>query len=144
MSPDVPDAASVAAATAGVLLGQAPDLVLLLDVPALTGIVRLGGQDVQLADGSTVPTDRLTEALLVDTYAAAGTRTVAQNQRRAALRAAAGRTAAALLTGSASPDAVLREWPGWRGPGTWPCGRPIPPSRRSWRSWDWPVRRPRE
>jgi hypothetical protein len=109
MSPDVPDAASVGAAAAGALLGQAPDIVLLLDVPALTGIVRLAGQDVTLADGSTVPTDRLTEALLVDTYAAAGTDSGAQAQRRAALRAAAGSTAASLLTGSASPGAVLRE-----------------------------------
>jgi hypothetical protein len=109
MSPDVPDAASVAAAAAGELLGLAPDLVVLLDVPALTGIVQLAGATVPLPDGSTVPADRLTEALLVDAYANAGTSGDAQQQRRADLRAAAGSTAATLLTGGQSPEAVLRE-----------------------------------
>jgi hypothetical protein len=55
MSPDVPDAASVGAAAAGALLGQAPDIVLLLDVPRLTGIVGWLAPDVTLPDGSTVP-----------------------------------------------------------------------------------------
>jgi hypothetical protein len=109
MSPDVPDAASVASAAAGTLLGQAPDVVLLLDVPALTGIVGLAGAPLSLPDGSSVPTDQLTEALLVDAYADAGTSGPAQTQRRAALRAAAGSTAASLLTGTQSPGVLLRE-----------------------------------
>jgi hypothetical protein len=109
MSPDVPDAASVAAAAAGELLGLTPDLVVLLDVPALTGIVQLADATVSLPDGATVPADRLTEALLVDAYANAGASGDAQQQRRADLRAAAGSTAASLLTGGQSPEAVLRE-----------------------------------
>jgi hypothetical protein len=109
MSPDVPDSASVASAALGELLGQAPDVVLLLDVPALSGIVQLAGSTVALPDGSTVPTDRLTEALLVDSYAAAGASPQAQLERRAALRGAAGSTATSLLTSGTPPGSVLRE-----------------------------------
>jgi len=109
MSPDVPDAATVVSAVAGELLGQAPDLVLLLDVPALAAIVTLADAPVTLPNGSTVPTDRLTEALLVDSYQAAGTSSAAQFQRRADLRAAAGSTAASLLSGTQSPGVLLRE-----------------------------------
>ncbi len=109
MSPDVPDAASVAATVAGELLGVTPDLVLLMDVPALTAIVGLSGQQVRLPDGSMVPGDRLTEALLVDTYAAAGDSFAEQSARRAALGQAAGDTAAAILSGDTEPLPLVRE-----------------------------------
>lgn len=109
MSPDTPDAASVASGAIGALLGVAPDIVLLLDVPALTAIVGLAGDEISLPDGSAVPADQLTEALLVDTYAAAGDSREDQDARRAALRAAAGDTAAALLTGDVEPLPLVRE-----------------------------------
>ena len=109
MSPDVPDSASVAATVAGELLGVTPDLVLVMDVPALTALVALSGLQVQLPDGSTVPGDRLTEALLVDTYAAAGDSGAQQSARRDALAQAAGDTAAAILSGDTSPLPLVRE-----------------------------------
>ena len=109
MSPDVPDSASVAATVAGELLGVTPDLVLLMDVPALTALVGLSGEQVRLPDGSTVPGDRLTEALLVDTYASAGDSDAQQSARRAALAQAAGDTAAAILSGDTAPLPLVRE-----------------------------------
>ena len=109
MSPGVPDAASVAATVAGELLGVTPDLVLVMDVPALTRIIGLTGQEVRLPDGSTVSGDQLTEALLVDTYAAAGGDVEEQIARRANLREAAGDAAATLLTADAQPLLLLRE-----------------------------------
>ena len=109
MSPDVPDSAAVTANVAGELLGVAPDLVLLMDVPALAALVGLAGEQVRLPDGSTVPSDRLTEALLVDTYAAAGDSLAVQNARRDALSQAAGDTAAAILSGDATPLPLVRE-----------------------------------
>ncbi|MCW2679348.1 MAG: putative rane protein, partial [Frankiales bacterium] len=109
MSPDVPDAASVAAGAAGLLLGRTPDLVVLLDVPALAGVVRAAGTDVTLPDGTVVTADELTEALLVDSYAAAGEQVQEQDARRAALRAAAGATVSRLLTGDTAALPLVRE-----------------------------------
>lgn len=109
MSPDVPDAASVTANVAGVLLGEQPDVVLLLDVPALAAIVSVAERDVQLPDGSTVAADQLTEALLVDSYARAGAEADDQDARRAVLRAAAGQTVTQLLSDEIAPLAVLKE-----------------------------------
>jgi hypothetical protein len=109
MSPDVPDAASVTANVAGVLLGETPDVVLLLDVPALAAVVAVAQRDVRLPDGSTVSPDQLTEALLVDTYARAGTNLADQDARRSALRAAAGQTVTELLTDDVAPLAVVQE-----------------------------------
>ena len=109
MSPDIPHSASVAANAAEVLLGQRPDIVLLVDVPALSALVALGGKDIVLPDGSQVTADALTEALLADTYAAAGKDLADQVQRRAELRAAAGATATELLAGDLPPLPLVRE-----------------------------------
>ena len=99
MSPHVPDSALVGARVAGELLGQAPDVVLLLDVPALGALAALGGSDVRLPDGSSVSPDELTQALLVEAYAEAGARNEAQKRRRAELQAAATAAVTRLLAG---------------------------------------------
>ena len=109
MSPDVPDAASVTANVAGLLLGERPDVVLLLDVPALAAIVALADRDVVLPDGLTIGPEQLTEALLVDTYARAGTDEADQAARRAALRAGAGQAVTDILTDDIAPLAVVQE-----------------------------------
>ncbi len=109
MSPDVPDAASVAANVAGELTGVTPDLVLVLDVPALARIIGLTGQEVRLADGSIVAGDELTDALLVDMYSTAGRGLQEQTARRSELRQAAGDAAATLLDAGASPLSLVRE-----------------------------------
>jgi hypothetical protein len=108
MSPDVPAAAPVAAAAAGVLLGTTPDVVVLLDVPAMVDLIALTGQPLQLPDGAVVPTDQLADALLVDSYERAGDRTADQDARRNALQAAAGRAATSLLSGAVSPLETAR------------------------------------
>jgi hypothetical protein len=102
MSPDVPDSALVGARVAGVLLGTEPDVVVLLDVPAMGALASLGGAGVSLPDGTTVSADDLTEALLVDAYAQAGAAGSDQLQRRADLQSAATEAVTRLL-GSAVP-----------------------------------------
>lgn len=109
MSPDVPDAASVTANVAGLLLGERPDVVLLLDVPALAAIVALADRDVVLPDGLTIDPKQLTEALLVDTYARAGTDEADQAARRTALRAVAGQAVTDIITDDIAPLAVVQE-----------------------------------
>lgn len=109
MSPDVPDAASVTANVASLLLGEAPDVVLLLDVRALAAIAAVAGRDIVLPDGSVVGPEQLTEALYVDTYSGAGTDAADQETRRAALRASAGRAVTELLTGDVAPLSLVQE-----------------------------------
>lgn len=109
MSPDVPDAASVTSRVAGVLLGETPDVVILLDVPALAALVAVADRDVRLPDGSTVRPEQLTEALLVDSYSRAGSVVADQDARRAALRMAAGQTVTELLTDDTAPLALVSE-----------------------------------
>ena len=94
MSADIPASAAVGAAAAGELLGSTPDLVVLMDVPALAAVVQLHGKDVVLQDGTRLSADELVEALLVDEYARGGDQ---QFARRAALRDAATRTVRTLL-----------------------------------------------
>lgn len=108
MSPDVPTSASVGARVAEVLLGYAPDVVLLLDIPALESIVRLAGDEVVLDGNTVISPDELTEALLVDTYARAGPRTDDQRVRRAQLRSAATLAIRRLLADDVSPVDAAR------------------------------------
>jgi len=89
MSPHVPDSALVGARVAGALLGQEPDVVVLLDVPALGSLAALGGTGVVLPDGTQVSASELADALLVDAYATAGPELEGQLRRRAELQAAA-------------------------------------------------------
>jgi hypothetical protein len=99
MSPHVPDSALVGARIAGELLGTQPDVVVLLDVPAMTALAGLGDGSVVLPDGSAVGPDELEEALLVDSYASAGEQGEAQVRRRQRLQAAASGAVTRLLTG---------------------------------------------
>ncbi len=109
MSPDVPDAASVTARVAGELLGTAPDVVVLLDVPALAALVDLGGGQVRLPSGEVVLAENLVEALLVNAYVETGASIEDQLDRRAALAAAAGETVPQLLAEGAQPLDLVRE-----------------------------------
>jgi hypothetical protein len=100
MSPHVPHSALVGARVAGALLPQEPDVVVLLDVPAMSALAGLGGSAVTLPDGTTVTPDELTEALLVDAYADAGEDVELQLRRRAALQGAATAAVGRLLAGA--------------------------------------------
>jgi len=98
MSPDFPDSAEVGARVAGALLGETPDVVVLLDVPAMTALARLGSGVLDVGGGRTVSADELQQALLVQTYADAGTDGEAQRARRADLQAAASKAVTRLLS----------------------------------------------
>ena len=100
MSPHVPDSALVGARVAGALLGEEPDVVVLLDVPSLAALAALDGGSIALPDGSTATADQLTDALLVDAYADAGADGDAQDRRRAALQQAATAAVGQLLAGN--------------------------------------------
>ncbi len=99
LSPHVPDSALVGARVAGELLPQEPDLVVLLDVPALGALAALGDGGVTLPDGSAISPQQLTDALLVDAYARAGDRVEDQLGRRAELQAAATAAVTRLVAG---------------------------------------------
>lgn len=99
MSPHVPDSALVGARVAGVLLGTEPDVVVMVDVPAMARLAGLG-DGVVLPDGSRVSPEELSEALLVDAYQDAGDDEAAQGRRRAELQAAATSTFTSLLSGA--------------------------------------------
>lgn len=108
MSPDVPTSASVGARVAGQLLGSTPDVVLLLDIPALAAVARLAGEEVVLDQDTIISPDELSEALLVDSYAHAGTSTADQKARRAQLRSAATTAIRQLLADDHSPVEAAR------------------------------------
>jgi hypothetical protein len=109
MTPHGPDAGQVGAEVAGLLLGTRPDVVLVLDVPAVAALAALSGAPVTLPDGTSVPPQELADALLVETYASAGADELEQSRRRAALREAAGASAAALLGADLDLPAAARE-----------------------------------
>lgn len=98
MSPHVPDSALVGARVAGVLLGQQPDVVVLVDVPAMAELAGLG-DGVVLPDGRRVGPEDLSRTLLIDAYEAAGEEAEAQLTRRLELQAAATSALTGLLTG---------------------------------------------
>lgn len=102
MSPDFPSAAVVGARVAGLLLGTEPDVVVLLDVPAMTALAELGEGDLAVGNGRTVSPAELQQSLLIDSYAQAGTDDVAQKARRAQLQEAAS-VAVGRLLGSNVP-----------------------------------------
>ena len=97
MSPDFPASAEVGARVAGAVLGQRPDVVVLLDVPAMTALAQLGPGDLDVGGGRTVSADELQQALLVEAYAEAGVDDAAQRARRADLQTAASQAVSRLL-----------------------------------------------
>ena len=97
MSPDFPASAQVGARVAGAVLGQRPDVVVLLDVPAMTALAQLGPGDLDVGGGRTVSADELQQALLVEAYAEAGVDDAAQRARRADLQTAASQAVSRLL-----------------------------------------------
>lgn len=99
MSPNVPDVGQVGAAVAGTLLGERPDTVVVLDVPALATLAQLSG-GVRVA-GTVLAGKPLLDALLVDAYAAAGAGLADQFARRAALQRAASQAVVGVLSSSA-------------------------------------------
>lgn len=103
MAADGPASAATLAAVAGQSLGQAPDVVVLLDVPAMAAVVS-ATEPVALPDGRTVTGEDLVDLLLVDAYEGAGDSQVAQDERRARLTAVAA-GAAARLVGAEGPGA---------------------------------------
>lgn len=107
LSPDIPSSASVAAAALGVVTDSEPDLVLLLDVPALQAFADLSGESIELADGTVVPPEELSGQLLIESYAD-GLTEQAQTRRRDELRRAAGETVTRLLSQDVDPLALLR------------------------------------
>lgn len=108
MSPHVPDSALVGARVAGVLLADEPDVVVLLDVPAMGALASLGEGVVRLPDGSSVSPEELTQALLINAYAEAGADGKAQIRRRAELQAAATSAVTRLLAGGVPASEAAR------------------------------------
>jgi len=108
MSPHVPDSALVGARVAGRLLDREPDVVVLLDVPAMAALAALGGDRIELPDGSAVTPDELSQALLVDAYAQAGAGGQAQKARRLQLQAAATTAVTQLLAGDIPASEAAR------------------------------------
>ena len=108
MSPHVPDSAVVGARIAGAVTGREPDVVVLLDVPAMGALAALGGTAITLPDGSVVQPSELTDALLVDAYAGAGTDSEAQVRRRVQLQAAATAAVSRLLGGDVPAEELAR------------------------------------
>jgi hypothetical protein len=132
MSPHVPDVGEVGAGVAELLLGERPEVVVLLDVPAVVALAGLSGRPIVLADGEQVPPERLLDVLLVESYAEAGADEAVQGARRAELRAAAGAAATAVLGADVDPLAAVRVLGELAAPATSRCG---PTTRRSSRRW---------
>lgn len=107
MSPHVPDSAVVGARVAGAVLGHEPDVLVLVDVPAMARLAQLG-DGVVMPDGSTLSPDELSRALLVDAYEDAGEEREAQDRRRVQLQAAATSTFTGLLSGQLPVADVAR------------------------------------
>lgn len=96
MSADQPTSASVACAVARLAPGVPCDAVVLLDVPALAGLVELSGP-VDLGGGEPAGGQDLIRALLVEAYADVPDTVAAQRERRRRLRAAADEAVSGLL-----------------------------------------------
>ena len=90
MAADGPTSMQVMAEVARASLPSKPDMVLLIDVPAMAAIVESTGNVVRLPDGSTVGGEDLVHALLVQSYGPPTTDDATQERRRLALQRAAG------------------------------------------------------
>ena len=105
MAPDVPTSSGVLAAVARESLGEAPDAIVWLDVPAIAAVLRATGP-VSLPDGSRLSADDAVPRLLSQAYEDAGDTAGGQQRRREELRAAADAVLGRLLAPGADVDAV--------------------------------------
>ena len=105
MSPDGPSSNAVLAAVASTSLGRNVDVVLSLDVRAMSSIAAALGS-VTLNDGSRLTADQLAEELYVRSYEGLEFTGL---ERRRELRAAADVALRRVLGGEASPAALVRE-----------------------------------
>ena len=145
MSPHVPDSALVGARIAGAVLGEEPDVLVLLDVPAMGALAALGGAEIRLPDGSSVQPAELTESLLVDSYAAAGRTSRRRSAAGCSCRKPPAWRSAACSTGTCRLPTSLGRWRALPTSATCRCGRLAPTSsgrsRRSASQARWGLRR---
>ena len=107
MSPDGPSSWSVLAGIAEVSLKRKPTAVVVIDVPAVAGILGATGP-AQLPDGRTISADNAVSELLVKSYEGVPDTFAGQTERRRRLRVAADAVIARLLTTTAPPLPLLR------------------------------------
>jgi hypothetical protein len=98
MSPDLPTSSEVLANLAQVSLKRRPDVVMSLDVPAISQLLKVVGPAV-LPDGSQVTAKNAVEKLLIDAYRGVPDTEDGQNERRRRLRVAADAVVRRILSG---------------------------------------------
>ncbi len=111
MSPDLGQSSTVLANVAAATLGERPDLIVWLDVPAIAALLRATGP-AELPDGSVLTGEQGVRTLLSDAYTAFPDTLEGQAARRGALRAAADAVLGKLLRGddgAVSPSSLGRE-----------------------------------
>ena len=110
MAADVPTSSTVLASIARASLGQAPEVVVWLDVPAIARVLRATGP-VELPDGSTLSTDNAVRRLLSEAYLDADDSAGGQARRREVLRSAADAVLGQLLAAEAevAPLELIRQ-----------------------------------
>jgi hypothetical protein len=101
LDPDAPTTSRVLAEVAGLTAKFQPDVVVLLDVPAMADIIGVTGP-ITLDNGQRLNKNDLTKALLVDAYGGADNTLQAQNARRHRLEDAATRSVHRLTDARAS------------------------------------------
>ena len=101
LDPDAPTSSKVLAEIAGLTAKFEPDVVVLLDVPAMADIIGVTGP-ITLDTGRRLNSEQLTKALLVDAYGGVANTREAQNERRHRLEDAATRSVNRLTGARAS------------------------------------------
>jgi hypothetical protein len=101
LDPDVPTTSQVLSEIAALTARFQPDVVVLLDVPAMADIIGATGP-ITLDTGRRLNKNELTKALLVDAYGGAANTLKAQNARRHRLEDAATRSLHRLTSARAS------------------------------------------
>jgi hypothetical protein len=101
LDPDAPTSSQVLSEIAALTTNFHPDVVVLLDVPAMAEIIGVTGP-VTLDTGQRLNKNELTKALLVDAYGSAGNSLAEQNARRHRLEDAATQSVHRLTSAHAS------------------------------------------
>ncbi|MEO6713994.1 MAG: DUF4012 domain-containing protein [Mycobacteriales bacterium] len=107
MSPDGPSSWGVLANVAEVSLARKPDLIIVIDVPAVAQILGAIGP-AELPDGRTIRQDNVVSELLEKAYANIPDTYEGQTERRRRLRVAADAVIRRLLTASGPPLPLFR------------------------------------